>query len=152
MWTFGLQVKKTSLILFFIVGLTWWIFFPVEQSLVRPGLLQLCGGGGSCILGRQQLWGEDQVSWQQHTFQHSSRGQPNPNNSAESEYIRNRIVPFLINRIGNKTIRIRFLISRIGICSIRIRFLINRIGICSIPYKPNMNRIFEMVKTIINHM
>ena len=80
------------------------------------------------------------------------RGQPNPNNLAESEYIRNRIVPFLINRIGNKTIRIRFLISRIGICSIRIRFLINRIGICSIPYKPNINRIFEMVKTIINHM
>ena len=81
-----------------------------------------------------------------------SRGQPNPNNSAESEYIRNRIVPFLINRIGNKTIRIRFLISRIGICSIRIRFLINRIGICSIPYKPNINQIFEMVKTIINQM
>ena len=33
------------------------------------------------------------------------RVQPNPNNSAESEYIRNRIVPFLINRIGIRTIR-----------------------------------------------
>ena len=38
-----------------------------------------------------------------------TRGQPNPNNSAESKYIRNRIVPFLINRIGNKTIPFGFL-------------------------------------------
>ena len=58
--------------------------------------------GGQKLKGGLQKGGETYIGF-------STRGQPNPNNSAESEYIRNRIVPFLIDRIGNKTIRIRFL-------------------------------------------
>ena len=45
----------------------------------------------------------------------SDRDVPNPNNSTESEFIRKRIVPFLINRIENMNIRIRLLINRIGV-------------------------------------
>ena len=45
----------------------------------------------------------------------SNRDVPNPNNSAESEFIRKRIVPFLINRIENMNIRIWLLINRKGV-------------------------------------
>ena len=48
------------------------------------------------------------MTLQIHPTTTTHRVQPNPNDSAESEYIRNRIVPFLINRKGFRTIRIRF--------------------------------------------
>ena len=76
------------------------------------------------------------------------RDLPNPNNSDESEFIRKRIVPFLINRIEIMNIRIRLLINQIGVCSIRVIPIRNRIHWVNIPYEPNNTRIFQMVKYI----
>ena len=50
-----------------------------------------------------------------HTPHHTLRVVPNLNNLDKSEFIRKRIVPFLINRIENMNIRIRLLINRIGV-------------------------------------
>ena len=60
-------------------------------------------------------------------------GVPNPNNSDKSEFIRKRIVPFLINRIENMNIRIWLLINRIGVWSIRVIPIRNRIHSLNIP-------------------
>ena len=82
------------------------------------------------------------------TFLIEGRDVPNPNNSTKSEFIRKRIVPFLINRIENMNIRIRLLINRIGVWSIRVIPIRNRIHSLNIPYEPNNNRIFQRVKNM----
>ena len=83
-----------------------------------------------------------------HCHMNTNRDVPNPNNSDESEFIRKRIVPFLINRIEIMNIRIRLLINRIGVCGIRVIPIRNRIHSVNIPYEPNNTRIFERVKNI----
>ena len=83
-----------------------------------------------------------------HCHMNTNRDVPNPNNSDESEFIRKRIVPFLINRIEIMNIRIRLLINRIGVCGIRVIPIRNRIHSLNIPYQPNNNRIFQRVKNM----
>ena len=78
-----------------------------------------------------------------------SRGVPNSNNLAESEFIRKRIVPFLINRIENMNIRIRLLINRIGVCSIPVIPVRNRMQSVNIPYEPNISKGQKTCGTMI---
>ena len=86
--------------------------------------------------------------WFERHKNHLRRDVPNPNNSTESEFIRKRIVPFLINRIENMNIRIQLLINRIGVWSIRVIPIRNRIHSLNIPYQPNNNWIFQRVKNM----
>ena len=88
------------------------------------------------------------ASFKTNLLHSQTRDVPNPNNSTESEFIRKRIVPFLINRIENMNIRIRLLINRIGVWSIRVIPIRNRIHSLNIPYEPNNNWIFQRVKNM----
>ena len=67
------------------------------------------------------------ITFLTHTLGVDGRDVPNPNNLTESELIRKRIVPFLINRKEILIIQIRLLKNRIDVCSIRVITIRNRI-------------------------
>ena len=75
-------------------------------------------------------------------------GIPNLNNSDKSEFIRKRIVPFLMHRIEIMNIRIWLLINRIVVCSTRVIPVRNRIHSIDIPHERNNTRIVQRVQFI----